>query len=85
MEVLRPVYLQLPDKEGWIAIAEEFERVWQLSNCVGALDGRHQKVSAPPHSGSKCYNYKNFHSMVMMGLSDAYRRFIWLNVGDFGK
>lgn len=35
-EVLKP-----PTTEMWKEIAEGFNHVWQIPNCVGAVDGKH--------------------------------------------
>lgn len=39
-------------------IAEDFDKKWNIPHCIGAIDGKHVVMDAPPHSGSLYYNYK---------------------------
>lgn len=84
-EVLIPVYLPTLDQNDWKRIASEYEQRWNLPHCIGALDGLHVALKKPPNSGSLFFNYKKFFSMVLLGLCDAQKRFIWFNVGHYGK
>jgi hypothetical protein len=65
----------------WESIANEFHNIWNFTHCVGALDGKHIRISFPALCGSQFYNFKNFHSIVLMGLADARYRFIIIDVG----
>ena len=63
---------QFPSTESeWRNIGKEFENRWQFPNCVGCVDGKHIAITPPPHSGSFYYNYKGFHSMVLIGSGGA--------------
>ena len=81
---LTPIFLPYPNVQRLREVADGFERILHMPNCVGALDGRHCPVKKPSNSGSLFYNYKHFFSVVLMGMCDAYRRFVWVNVGDLG-
>lgn len=84
-DVLAHLYLPQSAEDDWQRISREFEQRWDLPHCVGALDGKHVALKKPPNSGSMFFCYKKFFSMVILAVCDAYRRFIWFNVGHYGK
>ncbi|XP_053376464.1 uncharacterized protein LOC128547519 [Mercenaria mercenaria] len=61
-----------------LAVAEMFETRWQLPHTLG--DGKHVAIESPPGGGSVFYNYKKFHSIVMMSLADAEYKLLWVDV-----
>ncbi|XP_068701339.1 putative nuclease HARBI1 [Montipora foliosa] len=70
--VLRDEYLQLPSsKQHWEQIAEEFKSKWQFPHAVGAIDGKHINMRAPPNSGSEYFNYKKQFIIVLLAIADA--------------
>ncbi|CAK1595924.1 unnamed protein product [Parnassius mnemosyne] len=71
--------------EMWKAVAEDFWLLWNFPNCLGALDGKHVVIEAPPKSGSLFFNYKSTFSIVLLALVDAKCNFIYINVGAQGK
>lgn len=84
-KLLMPIYSPRINENSWLRITHDYEQLWQLPNCLGALDGRHFGLKKPPHSGSLFYNYRHFFSTVLLATCNAYKRFTWFNLGDFGK
>ncbi|XP_071576128.1 uncharacterized protein [Temnothorax nylanderi] len=69
----------------WIQKAKKFELLWDFPNCIGAIDGKHVQIQAPPKSGSTFYNYKNMHIIVLMALADANCCFTVVDIGAEGR
>ncbi|KAJ8909355.1 hypothetical protein NQ315_000444 [Exocentrus adspersus] len=76
-DVLSPNYLKTPcSKEEWRDISKLFYKKCNFPNCVGALDGKHINIQAPPHSRSQYFNDKKGFSIVLMASCDADYNFI---------
>lgn len=84
-ENLMTEMLPVPTEEKWQSIAEEYNTLWNFPNCLGALDGKHFVIQAPPSSGSLYYNYKKTFSIVLLALVDANYNFLVVDVGAYGK
>ncbi|XP_067212636.1 uncharacterized protein [Linepithema humile] len=84
-DVLMPIYVKHPTKEEWMKISSDFLELWNLPNCVGAIDGKHISIQAPPNSGSTYFNYKKTFSIVLMAACDARYKFTLFNVGAYGS
>lgn len=82
---LKHDYMSLPQKEHWKAIANRFWEVWNLPNCLGALDGKHIRIQKIPKTGSSNFNYKGYHSIVLMACSDADGIFTTIETGFAGR
>ncbi|XP_024889713.1 protein ALP1-like, partial [Temnothorax curvispinosus] len=68
----------------WLQRAKEFEELLDFPNCIGAIDGKHVVLQAPPH-GSTYYNYKNSHSIVLLAVADANCCFTIVDIGAEGR
>lgn len=69
----------------WKRISEGFADIWNFPHCIGAIDGKHIIMQAPPNVGSQYYNYKGTHSIVLMAVCDYNYCFLLLDIGDYGK
>ncbi|XP_025159509.1 uncharacterized protein LOC112589650 [Harpegnathos saltator] len=74
-----------PTTNGWQEIAHEFENKWNFPNCIGALDGKHVSIICPKKAGSTYYNYKGFHSIVLLALVSATYKFLIVDIGAQGR
>ncbi|XP_051169954.1 uncharacterized protein LOC127287187 [Leptopilina boulardi] len=84
-ELLSPIYLAWKSAEELKVVAEGYQRRWNFPHCLGSLDGKEIRIKAPPHSGSMFYCYKKFFSFKLLAMCDAFYRFTWVNVGDYGS
>ena len=66
----------------------EMESMWQFPFCFGGVDGCHIPIRCPSggrEANKEYHNFKNFYSIVLMGMVDAKYRFIWASCGFPGN
>ena len=76
------------DKQQFREKILDMEEMWQFSCSWGAIDGCHIPLKCPPgglQANKEYHNFKNFYSIVLMGMVDAKRRFIWASCGFPGN
>ncbi|XP_049542553.1 putative nuclease HARBI1 [Anopheles darlingi] len=71
--------------EEWLRVSNRFERKYGFPHAIGALDGKHVAVRAPKGSGNDHFNYKGFHSIVLLAIVDADGHFMYIDVGGKGS
>ncbi|XP_055708647.1 uncharacterized protein LOC129804905 [Phlebotomus papatasi] len=82
-EVFAPKYIFWPkDLDN---IAEKFEVLHKFPHCCGAVDGKHVRIQKPSQSGGVYYNFKGYHSIVLLGICDAECNFIFVSIGSYGS
>lgn len=78
--------LQVPSTaQEWLQVSNDFYKLWNFPNCLGAMDGKHIQFKAPRWYGSYFYNYKGFNSIVLLAVVDANYRFLVVDVGCNGR
>ncbi|XP_026288893.1 uncharacterized protein LOC113213886 isoform X1 [Frankliniella occidentalis] len=83
--VLEPLVFEKDSENKWLESAAGYEVMWNLPHCVGAIDGKHILIQAPPHSGSTYFNYKKTFSMILMAVSDPKYKLLYVNMGACGR
>lgn len=84
--VLQDEVLKCPTSPAeWQAVSDQFSRRWNFHNTIGALDGKHVAICCPANAGSIYYNYKGFHSIVLLALVDADYKFLFIDLGANGR
>lgn len=78
-------YMPIPNIQGWINITNRFKELWNIPNCLGAIDEKHVRIQKLPNSGLTSYNYKDYHSIVLMACSDADGLFTMIETGFAGR
>ena len=84
-KILSPAVMHPPSEQLWRDTARDFKNLWHCPNCIGAIDGKHVKIRAPPNSGSGFYNYKGYFSIVLLAVCDPHYRFLMVDIGDNGR
>ncbi|GFO18497.1 nuclease harbi1 [Plakobranchus ocellatus] len=70
--------------ELWAKTPDGIFSKWDFPNCIGSIDGKHIPLSKPPNFGSLYYNYKDFFSIVLLAVADAYGRLLVVDIGSYG-
>ncbi|CAI6357997.1 unnamed protein product [Macrosiphum euphorbiae] len=84
-DVMSNECMPTPNEEDWRKIAEGFQHRANFPHCLGAVDGKHIRITKPPGSASLYFNYKHFYSIVLLAVVDSNYRFTYIHVGSFGK
>ena len=80
------ISLNFPEtQEEWMEIAKGFAKRWNFENTLGAIDGKHVHIRCPPKAGSLYYNYKQFHSIILLAVVDSAYKFIFTDIDSNGS
>jgi hypothetical protein len=41
LKMLQEEYMPVPNKEQWKSIADRYQELWNIPNCLGSIDGKH--------------------------------------------
>ena len=86
VEVFLDRYIATPaTTEEWTAVCEQFERKWNFPHALGAIDGKHVRIRKPRSAHSDYFNYKKFHSIILLAVADANYKFLYVNCGAKGR
>ncbi|KAH7693417.1 hypothetical protein AAVH_39547 [Aphelenchoides avenae] len=85
-EELMPIYARFPTTaDEWRSIARGFWERWDLPHTLGAIDGKHVQLRAPPQSGTQFHNYKGTFSTVLLAMCDHRYSIIYANWHNYGS
>lgn len=84
-DILNIEYLSPPTLNEWKNISTGYWENWNFPNTIGAMDGKHIQIQAPPKSGTLYFNYKKTFSIVLMAVCDHEYKFTLVDVGAFGS
>jgi len=74
---LRNVYIKFPITEAETRVCiETFEDVSDLPNIVGAIDGSHIRIAAPPDSAVDYFSRYQQHDFIVQAIVDGKKRFL---------
>ena len=63
--------MAVPPPEELLRIADEFNDICKMPNCISSIDGEHCWIKCPPNTGPLFFNYKSFHTMNLLGVANA--------------
>lgn len=84
-DVFQESYLKEMQYQDWEDVANNFKIKANFPMCLGAIDGKHIRIENFPNSGSMHFNYKHYYSVVLLAVVDADYKFIFVDIGAYGK
>jgi hypothetical protein len=65
--------------------AAKYHRIWNFSQCIGAIDGKHVRIICPAHADTKYFNCKSYCNILLPEQADATYEFTIIDVGGYDK
>jgi hypothetical protein len=78
-------HMPSPKDEMFKEIAKDFHIHQNFPNCTGNIGGKHIRIKCAPNCSSQHFKYKQYHSIVLQAVVDAYLKFVTVFVGAYGK
>ena len=78
VKVLLTRYIHFPRGDDLTNVVDGFERVWELPQYTGAIDGSYIPISAPTMNHTDYYNRKGYYSVVIQAVLDY--RYLFLDI-----
>lgn len=72
-------------KNNLIHIAEEFWTKWNFPNCTGAIDGKQYEYFVQENQDHYFLITEIFFSVVLLAIVDANCKFVFVDIGAYGK
>ena len=67
-----------------MAIAKDFQEIWNLPNAIGSIDEKHVRM-CPANTGTLFHDYKGYFRLQFLGISDAHYCFILIDLGQYSS
>jgi hypothetical protein len=77
-------HLTFPDHERFLGTAVKFQERWNVPNIIGCLVRKHICIKCPKKARSLFYSNKQFF-IALQGVADPEIRFIFIDIGAWGK
>jgi hypothetical protein len=82
---LQTLFLPSPNEAKWKHNEERYFELWNVPNCIDAINGKHIRLKCSPISGSLYSNYTGYFSPILLACADAHALFSAVHVRDFSK
>ena len=82
---LGPLVMPEPSEDVWKSPASKIQDLWHFPNCLASINGKHISIQCPIIGGALYFDYKEFHSTVLLALIDAEYKFLAIDVDSYGK
>ena len=81
----RPAFKNPTCQKEWLSISKIFKDKWNSPHCLGILDGKQNCLECPKLSGTYCYNYKGFYSIVLSEICDSNYCLTLFDLGQYRR